>query len=348
MSLWLDIKFVKQIASRLDSFVLKKDGGSFLANVRCHICGDSEKHKNKKRGYFFSHDDKIFYKCQNCGVSYTFDFFLKGFDPNLHHTYRLECFKEKYGRESFEEEKVIIPKTQNYKIKEQVEKEAIFDDCVRVIELPDEHIAKTYLLGRMLPKKHLNMFWYVDKFFSWASKNSDHFPDIDDLKDHPRIIIPWYNEKGDVFAYQGRSLNGEDPKYYTIILNSDFPKIFGLDRIDRTKPISVVEGGLDSLFIPNCVAVGSSDLKSFKEGSLYIYDNEPRSKEIVSLMYDTVKLGYNIFVPPDNYKWKDMNDAIVKGKMSVSELRELVSGNSFSGLSAIAKLNKWKRVEIRR
>ena len=35
-------------------------------------------------------------------------------------------------------------------------------------------------------------------------------------------------------------------------------KIFGLNRIDKSKPIYVVEGPIDSLFLDNCVAVAGS------------------------------------------------------------------------------------------
>ena len=48
--------------------------------------------------------------------------------------------------------------------------------------------------------------------------------------DHPRLLIPFRNEEGEVFAYQGRAFGKEQPKYITIKLE-DRDKIFGMDKL---------------------------------------------------------------------------------------------------------------------
>ena len=65
--------------------------------------------------------------------------------------------------------------------------------------------------------------------------------------DHPRLLIPFRNEKGEIFAYQGRAFGNEQPKYITIKLDEDADKIYGLDRVDKDKEIYVVEGPIDSM-----------------------------------------------------------------------------------------------------
>ena len=55
--------------------------------------------------------------------------------------------------------------------------------------------------------------------------------------DHPRLLIPFRDEKEEVFAYQGRSFGKEQPKYITIRLDDDTTKIFGFDRVDKSKQI---------------------------------------------------------------------------------------------------------------
>ena len=168
MSLWLDVSYFKQISYRLDRCTLKKEGQDFLANCRCHVCGDSQKKSNKKRGYFYTHDNGLFYKCWNCGVSYSFSFFLKEFDPALWNAYRMAWFTENHGHETRFEPKPPnedLLKTKISDILIRAKEEDLFNDCPLVVDLPDDHPAKVYLIGRKLPKEHLNLFFYAEKFF---------------------------------------------------------------------------------------------------------------------------------------------------------------------------------------
>ena len=45
----IDSKYIGLVSSRLEKFKRVKPN---LYNFRCPICGDSQKHKNKARGYF--------------------------------------------------------------------------------------------------------------------------------------------------------------------------------------------------------------------------------------------------------------------------------------------------------
>jgi hypothetical protein len=352
MSLWLEVSFLKQIGYRLDGFKVKKEGQSHLYNCRCYSCGDSSKKKNKKRGYFYDHEGHLFYKCWNCGLSQTFSQFLKAFDPALHKVFRLDLYKEKVGRdvEDATPPNDDLLKTKISDILVRASEQEFFNNCVKVLDLPKEHKAYQYIINRKIPEEHLDMFWYTEKFFTWASKNTDKFTvgeHTSDLQDHPRIIIPWYSENKELFAYQARSLNGEEPKYYTIILNEKIPKVFGADRLDfKGKKIYVLEGPIDSLFLPNAVAVGSSALTNFDDKDLnvtYCFDNEKRNAQIVAAMTKAAKKGKTLFIPPDNYKWKDINDAVEKGNLTQKEILDMITENTFTGLAAVVRLNKWRR-----
>ena len=88
---FIDVKYINLISSRLHGFKqVKKD----LYNFRCPICGDSQKRKNKARGYIFSIKNNCVYKCHNCGTSVSFNNFLKSIDSVTHKHYSLEKFKE--------------------------------------------------------------------------------------------------------------------------------------------------------------------------------------------------------------------------------------------------------------
>ena len=92
-----------------------------------------------------------------------------------------------------------------------------------------------------------------------------------------------------MFAFQGRAFGNEIPKYITITLDPDKDKIYGLNRLDKTKPIQVVEGPIDSMFLDNCIAVAGADFTRLeKENTTIIFDNERRNVEILKQIEKTI------------------------------------------------------------
>ena len=86
----VDSKYIGLISSRLQKFKRVK---ADLYNFRCPLCGDSQKHKNKARGYVYPLKADMNFKCHNCGASTTFSNFLKSVDVTLHKQYIFEKFK---------------------------------------------------------------------------------------------------------------------------------------------------------------------------------------------------------------------------------------------------------------
>jgi hypothetical protein len=75
----------------------------------------------------------------------------------------------------------------------------------------------------------------------------------------------------------------------------------------------------------------------------YIFDNEPRNKEIVKRMFDVIEKDYNLVVWPNDMRHKDINDMIL-GKLAISEINDIISTNTCSKLEALTKLNNWKKI----
>ena len=75
----------------------------------------------------------------------------------------------------------------------------------------------------------------------------------------------------------------------------DMPKIFGLDTVNFKKKYYVIEGPIDSLFLPNAVAMAGADgnASGLEEthNAVFVFDNEPRNKEIVSRMSKMYRQG---------------------------------------------------------
>ena len=333
--MFTEIKYLNLLSIRLEKFKQMKD---YLWNFRCPICGDSQRNKNKKRGFIFQIKGKLRYKCHNCGSSLTFDKFLESVDPALMKQYKLEKFQESGKKKPVDMRKVkrtIAFSERMNDFQFQVLKRSILDDLTPIDELNNSHPAREYLLNRQLPTQSL---YYTDKFQEWVnSVKPNTFSDI--KKDEGRIIIPFINKEGVCFGFQGRSICSNGLRYITILLDENQPKIFGLNNLDDEKTVYVCEGPFDSLLLENAVAMAGADISNvhFGDDCVYIYDNEPRNSEICSRISKHISLGHKVIIWPNNLKEKDINDMHLAGH----NVKNIVQSNTFSGLTATLKYNDW-------
>jgi len=321
----IDSKYIGLVSSRLQKFKRVKAN---LYNFRCPICGDSKKHKNKARGYLYQVKTNTNFKCHNCGASLSFNNFLKQIDTSLHKQYVMEKFKE-----GFAGGKNFVVEEPKFEFKKPVFKKKL--DLPRADEIP---IAKEYLEKRKLdPSK----FYFAYKFKEWTNTQKQTFDTIG--RDESRIIIPLYDEDKILIGFQGRSLGPNSVKYITVMINEDAPKIYGLDQIDSQKPIYIIEGPFDATLVQNSVAMCGSDLdiRSFGwSDCIYVYDNEPRNREIVNRIDKTINGGYKVVIWPTSIVEKDINDMVLGGHKIMSVLES----NTYSGLQAKVKFNNWKKI----
>ena len=320
----IDSKYIGLISSRLPKFKRVK---SNLFNFRCPICGDSQKHKNKARGYIYPLKADMNFKCHNCGASSTLSNFIKTLDPVLYKQYIFEKFKERNtGKGSIFEE----PK---FEFKKPIFKKKL--DLPRASDVP---IAREYLERRRLnPSK----FYFAQKFQEWVNTQKQTFSNI--VKDECRIIIPMYDTNSELIGFQGRSLGPNSVKYITVMLNEEAPKIYGLDQIKTTKPIYIVEGPFDSTLVENSVAMCGSDIDIRTFGwsdYIWVFDNEPRNREIVNRISKTIDRGDKVVIWPPNIEQKDVNDMILRGH----NVMNVLESSTYSGLKAKIKFNYWKKI----
>ena len=320
----VDSKYIGLVSSRLQKFKRVK---ADLYNFRCPICGDSQKHKNKARGYFYQVKTNTNYKCHNCGASLSFNNFLKQLDTTLHKQYTLEKFKEGYTGKNF------VTEEPTFEFKKPVFKQKL--DLPKASEVP---IAKEYLEKRKIdPTK----FYFASKFKEWVNTKKQTFDTI--RKDESRIIIPMYDTERNLIGFQGRSLGPNSVKYITTMLDDDAPKIYGLDQIRGGAPVFVTEGPFDSTFIRNSIAMCGADADINRWGisdAVWIYDNEPRNIEIVKRIQTAISSKQTVVIWPSNVLEKDINDMVLAGH----DVQSIVEENIYSGLEATIKFNNWKKV----
>ena len=320
----IDSKYVGLISSRLQKFKKVKPD---LYNFRCPICGDSQKNKNKCRGYMYVVKNNTNFKCHNCGASLSLNNFIKKLDTTLHRQYTLEKFKEGHTGRNF------VVDEPEFTFKKPVFRKKL--DLPKATENP---YAKEYLEERKLnPEK----FYFTDKFKEWTNTKKQTFDST--YRDEPRIIIPMYDRDKNLIGFQGRSLTHNSVKYITVMLEDSAPKIYGLDTIDEKLPVYVVEGPFDSTFINNSVALcGSDGDLGYLEGSdtILVYDNEPRNREIVGRIERCIERNQKVVIWPSNIVEKDINDMVLGGH----DVMSVIKLNTYSGLEAKIKFNTWKKI----
>ena len=319
----IDVKYINIISFKLSKFKKVKNN---LYNFRCPICGDSQKNKNKARGYLYQVKNATNYKCHNCGITTSFNNFLKQIDPNIYKQYSFEKFKEGYTGKNFSTEE---PKFEF--------KKPEFKQKLDLPKASENDAAREYLENRKL---NANKFYYADKFKSWINSIKKVFDDT--IKDEPRIIIPLFYQNT-LVGVQGRALNSNKIKYITIMFNDDAPKIYGLDEVQKNKTTYITEGPFDSTFIPNSIAMCGADGDVGKWGvgnRVWIYDNEPRNKDIVSRISKCISDGERVVIWPSTIKEKDINDMVLSGL----NVKDVIESNTYSGLEAKLKFTTWKRI----
>ena len=319
----IDVKYINIISFKFSKFKKVKNN---LYNFRCPICGDSQKNKNKARGYLYQVKNATNYKCHNCGVTTSFSNFLKQIDPNIYKQYSFEKFKEGHTGKNFSTEE---PKFEF--------KKPEFKQKLDLPKASENDAARQYLENRKL---NPNKFYYADKFKSWINSIKKVFDDT--IKDEPRIIIPLFYQNT-LVGVQGRALNSNKIKYITVMFNDEAPKIYGLDEVQKSKTTYITEGPFDSTFIPNSIAMCGADGDVGKWGvsnRVWIYDNEPRNKDIVSRISKCISDGEKVVIWPSSINEKDINDMILSGL----NVQDVIESNTYSGLEAKLKFTTWKKI----
>ena len=282
--------------------------------------------------------------CHNCGSAMGLSKFIKYVDPALYNEYQLESFVQSNTSNSTVDVKDFVTKPV-FKIYNENASDTLFNaGAARIKTFPPEFHARKYLEDRKVPLD--NLLYTCD--FATFVKNV--FPQYDkQLYKEERIVIPFYDKEGNLLGVQGRAIGQSKIKYITIKNDENSPKIFGWNRLDTHKTVYVVEGPIDSLFLVNCVATMDAALYSaasiigLDKDYVFVYDNEPRNKQIVSNMRKTIELGRKVCIWPDTIHQKDINDMVLSG-MHSSEIQHIIDNNTYEGLMATMKMNQWEKL----
>ena len=133
-------------------------------------------------------------------------------------------------------------------------------------------------------------------------------------------------------------------KYILVKVNEDSPTIYGLDVINYNKPVKIVEGPLDSLFLDNAIACAGTSFNKIEslnlpEDRVIIVDNQPKNKEVCNIIHNLIKAGEKVVIWPDDVEQKDINDMI----LADVDVENLISNNVFHNLEAELRFTNWRK-----
>ena len=337
MSLYVDVNYACLVAVRFRNSVRR---GNYLWNFSCPLCGDSVKNKRKARGYIYNVKGRLAYRCHNCGESMSLSSFLERTDSNLANEYKMAIVRDKMEERAQYQLAVKKPEP------EPVLRDDVLSTIKSIKELGVNHPATRYCIKRKIPTALWGDLYFAPKFKAFTNGILP-LKFEDEEHDHPRLIIPYFDDHGRVHAFQGRAFKNEEPKYYTIKIDEQSERVYGLHRLDFSKRVYAFEGPIDSMYIPNAIAVsgssfGGNTLERLKSNLVVVFDNEPRNKSITSIMSKVIERGYDICIWPASFKYKDVGEAIEAGMTSQSIL-DIINENTYNGLAAEVSYTQWKK-----
>jgi hypothetical protein len=330
--LFIDRKFARLLGARLLNFKEKKPDLFTFS----HTCEDRSSSKVKARGYIYRQENSLYVKCHHCSLSHKLSTFLQQECPTLADEYRLETYKEKVNSGQLtprvaERKEVVIPK---------ISLDSVLDGLIALSTLPKSHPAVLYAKKRAIPEEHYKSIFFCPKFFKYAVKYKDSFAKM--KEDYPRLVFPYFDANGRVYALTARAFGNEEPKYIFLSIDERKENIYGIWRIDASKPIIAVEGQIDSLCVDNAIAVGGADynsvlLRSLQSNLIIVPDNDfIRNKQVADSVMKAIRAGYAVSLFPASFKYKDINEATKK--MTKQEIQTIILDNVKRGAEAELEL----------
>jgi transcription elongation factor Elf1 len=340
--MWLETKYASLLGSQLKLFKKTRNN---VYNFRCPFCGDSDVSKTKARGYFYaSKKNNLRYRCHNCGTGMSFYDFIKEIDPTMFQEFRMELFKERQssitsvrnsGTRGNSSEELEYSARKTKKRTPQKPNNSTLMGMKSLSKLPDDHEAVLAMRARKVPEDAFKSIYYTPKMADVAHQMDRYKKTRFD--EYPRVVFPFVDSEGIMTHLQGRAI-GKVPKgsRYVTLEIEDAPKVFGADKIDKTKTVFVVEGPIDSLFLSNCVGMGGADVDFSilaPSTTCFIFDNERRNSEIIKRMTKVSDMGYGVCVWGKEVNENDINDMILAG-WKKEDLEAYILSHTFRGLKA--------------
>jgi len=342
----IDRKFCLLLGQQLTGW---KDLGNNRYVFRCPICGDSKKNPNKRRGNIYEVSDEAFFKCHNCGSSKSLYGLLAAVSPSLKDQYRIEKFRGSKAS-SLEE----LMSSYSREISEASRKTNPLDNAFRVSSLPEDHKAIVYLRG---PKRRISDYWFDDLYYTENLKEFMSSVECanDDMKipEMEAILIPFFDEGGVLMYIQARNLDQTSSfRYITLKMSPDGVKIWGMDRVNWSRPVFVLEGPFDGMQVDNAVAVAGASIASVvkylrgkaKDRLILVFDKDfQKNPQLYASYRKCIDYGYEVVAYDNEFVGKDVTETVIEKNWSCDQISNYLFSRTKSGLDALLYLSSFKK-----
>lgn len=291
-----------------ESYRRKLDIYSDRINICCPICGDSATDIRKKRGNLYL--NSLSYHCYNCGAHMGINSFLHRFDEDLSSEDKIVVHEIQQNSKKFEKKVSSSQGSMSMTLLDKlaIPKDILFKQLGITSPYRDQTATK-YLKSRMIDIKDWKYFGYnplsaelyilnispSNRVIGYQIRQLD--PNSVKNRYMSRRLTKIYSE---VFNKNLSSIverlllqipNGD--KYITeedgienIVANLDrLSGIFNIMNINMGRPLTIMEGPIDSLAVDNSIALqgASKQLDGFfdnVENVRYLFDNDKTGKEM--------------------------------------------------------------------
>ena len=313
-------------------------------NGCCPICREGGSWGRKKRFYYIPNKDLAY--CHNCGYSKKTLGFLVDITNKPMHVIINEVKNLDVD--------IAVTREEKQEVKKVVDK-SLPEDCINLsdpsqVEYYKDNAAVKIALNLIRDRK-------LDR---GINKPKTFYISLKDKVHKNRLILPFYDENGDIIFYQSRGLTKKDlyerPKYLSKV--GAERSLYGMQNINPDLDnVFIFEGPIDSYFVENGLAtcgITENSSKMFTAlqkqqinklnlyEKIYVLDNQYCDKAALNKSIVLADSGEKVFIWPKALKrFKDFNDVCVAGNKDKIK-PEFILKNTHSGLKAKLLLTEIK------
>ena len=339
--------FIVQKFYELGSYV-KHNAYNNTYQCCCPICREGSSYGKKQRCYYIPAKDNIF--CHNCGWSsrpYKWIKEVSGLSDSEILTEAQKSDEKIYDVEDVFKEVKVVKQSPSLPI-----------NCINLFDKSQTEFYK----DNSVVKECLNLI-QSRKLDTAINKPKSLYVSLTDRTHMNRLVIPFFDEQGNIPFYQTRSVTERakktTPKYISKINGEK--SLFNIDNVTgNLDNVFIFEGPINAFFTRNSVAVAGITEKGNMlftpkqqhqiettlkwHTRIWVLDSQWLDNTSLIKTEILLNLGEKVYIWPENFgrKFKDFNDICIK--LNVNELTpEFIQKNTFESIEGILKLAEIKR-----
>lgn len=315
-------------------------------NYACPVCGDSDDDRKKRGNLYFN---RLFHVCFNCGAKMTIDRLCRRFDQPIDPSAKLEMIEYLNSQVTVSDYHDNVEDFDMSSLIGMADLTAALSSGENGISdfapvspggLVGSYLAERMIAGPLLSNIYQAKYWYDDARYEnvicLLNRRGDRVMSmqIRNLKGGKRRMFKVYNFEALHKWVTGRP-DADDLDVGRLVLLNKLSYYFNILNVDFSRDLTVFEGYLDSLFMPNSIGViGVNTSMSFLESNTglslrYFFDNDPAGHRKTE---EKLRQGHRVFL------WRKLFDYVVSQKQGADPYRLMHRISKVKDLNDLCKL----------